>query len=397
MLAYYGTQISPNQTETIEGYLVCRNVPIARIGKQEYLARELQLDGDPERLVSVDRPPEEVFSQAALASFEGKPVTDGHPAENVTPENYNAYSRGHVQNVRRGGDFVLADLYINDANLSSDIKNGVKREVSCGYMCNYDPNGSGYKQTHIRGNHVAVVPVGRAGHEVAIKDTAPEAEKGSKYMNKFGKAVLTALGMAAKDASPEEMEGLVKTASDALEAAPAEKPEKAEKAPEAAPAKDVMVERAPKGDDLGSKLDKVIEMLASLEHKNDREEKKLSDESDLDHLLEKLTPEKKEEAVTVPADEMEEDACGLSRDTASELIRRVRPAIAAISNKEDRARVTDAFISSLTKSGVMGDILTAAQENAKKANDSRPDMESRYKEQEAIYAARNPHTVKEEK
>ena len=53
MLAYYGTDISPNQTETVEGYLICRNVPIARIGQQEYLARELMLDGDPERVVTV--------------------------------------------------------------------------------------------------------------------------------------------------------------------------------------------------------------------------------------------------------------------------------------------------------------------------------------------------------
>lgn len=392
MLAYYGTQISPNQTETVEGYLICKNVPIARTGTQEYLARELQLDGDPERIVTVDRPPEEVFSQAALASFEGKPVTDGHPAENVTPENYSAYSRGHVQNVRREGDFVLADLYINDANLSSDIKNGVKREISCGYLCNYDPQGAGYRQIHIRGNHVAVVPVGRAGHEVSIKDTALEAEKGSTNMSKFSNAVLNAFGMAAKDASPDEMEGLVKSASDALEAAPAEK------APEAAPAKDVMVERAPKGDDLGSKLDKVIEMLASLEHKNDREEKKLSDESDLDHLLEKLTPEKKEEAVTVPADEMEKDACGVSQDTAIELIRKLRPAVAAIPDKAAKARVTDALISSLTApSSVMEDIFSVTQRNARKANDSRADVESRCKEQEALYAARNPHTVKEEK
>lgn len=392
MLAYYGTEISPNQTKTVEGYLICKNVPIARTGAQEYLARELQLDGDPERLVSVDRPPEEVFSKAALASFEGKPVTDGHPAENVTPENHNAYSRGHVQNVRREGDFVVADLYINDPNLSSEIRNGVKREVSCGYLCNYEPQGAGYRQTHIRGNHVAVVPVGRAGHEVSIKDTALEAEKGSTKMSKFTNAILNAFGMAAKDASPDEMEGLVKTASDALEAAPAEK------APEAAPAKDVMVERAPKGDDLGSKLDKVIEMLASLEHKNDREEKKLSDESDLDHLLEKLTPEKKEESVTVPADEMAEDACGVSRDTAIELIKKLRPAVAAIPDKAARARVTDALISSLTSpSSTMSDILGAAQKSAQKSNDSRPDMESRCREQEAIYAARNPHTVKEEK
>ena len=87
MLAYYGTEISPNQTETVEGFLVCRNVPIARTGPQEYLAHELQLDGDPDRVIVVNRHPEDVFEDATLASFEGKPVTDGHPPENVGPEN----------------------------------------------------------------------------------------------------------------------------------------------------------------------------------------------------------------------------------------------------------------------------------------------------------------------
>ena len=150
MITYYGSQISPNKVETSEGILICRNVPIARIGQQDYLARELQLDGDPNKLVSVMRYEDDVFDKATLASFEGKPVTDGHPAESVAPENFGRLAKGHVQNVRREGDFIVADLHINDANLISDIQNGVKKEVSCGYLCNYEEDGDGYKQTHIR-------------------------------------------------------------------------------------------------------------------------------------------------------------------------------------------------------------------------------------------------------
>ena len=87
MLAYYGYTISPNQIETGEGFLICRNVPIARTGDQEYLGRELGLSGaDAEKVVIVHRPPEEVFSEAALASFEGKPTTDDHPPELLTPD-----------------------------------------------------------------------------------------------------------------------------------------------------------------------------------------------------------------------------------------------------------------------------------------------------------------------
>ena len=83
MIYYYGNEISPNQIETVEGFLICKNVPIARTGEQEYLARDLALDGDPERVIKVNRYEADVFEPATLASFEGKPVTDGHPPEEV--------------------------------------------------------------------------------------------------------------------------------------------------------------------------------------------------------------------------------------------------------------------------------------------------------------------------
>ena len=79
MITYYGYTISPNQLETGEGFLICRNVPIARIGTQDYLGYEV---GKPDtEIVTVDRPAEEVFSPAAIASFEGKPFTDDIAAE----------------------------------------------------------------------------------------------------------------------------------------------------------------------------------------------------------------------------------------------------------------------------------------------------------------------------
>ena len=57
MLAYYGYTISPNQLETGEGFLICRNVPIARTGEQEYLGRELGLTGaDSDSLITVSGP-----------------------------------------------------------------------------------------------------------------------------------------------------------------------------------------------------------------------------------------------------------------------------------------------------------------------------------------------------
>ena len=81
-----------------------------------------------------------MFRAAALASFEGKPLTDDHPPVMLTPENVGLYEKGHVQNVRRGtgewADFVVADIHVHDASTISQIQNG-KRQISCGYEVEY--------------------------------------------------------------------------------------------------------------------------------------------------------------------------------------------------------------------------------------------------------------------
>ena len=385
MIYYYGTELSPNQIEPAEGFLICKNVPIARTGMQEYTARDLMLDGDPERMIKVNRYETDVFEPAALASFEGKPVTDGHPPEEVEPANFASYAKGHIQRVRREGDFMVADLYINDPILINDVRNGIKREVSCGYICEYTADGDGYKQSKIRGNHVAVVPRGRAGHEVAIKDESPV--KGGDIMGKLTKELLKVFGAATKDASSEEIDKMAATTAAVLDAAPAETAPEAE--PTANDAQDVMVERAPKGDDLGTKLDEAISLLHELVKKETEEEKKLTDESDLDEMIEKLSGGEeieKEDAVTIPAEEME-DAC--RNMDAVEILRRVRPAVAAIKDKNDRARVTDALISSIRGNDVEA-ILSATKDAAmKNANSNNP--QKAVEEQQKLYNSRNPH------
>lgn len=394
-IAYYGSQISPHLVDTPEGFLICKDVPIARTGPQDYLARELQLDGDPDRLITVQRHPEDVFEEATLASFEGKPICDGHPPENVGPENYAAYTKGHVQNVRRDGDYIVADLYINDANLANEVRNNVKREVSCGYLCSYVPDGAGYRQSNIRGNHVAVVPKGRAGSTVAIQDTAPEAEKGgNKHMNEFWKSVLHAFGMAAKDASPEELDKMVETAATALDAEPAEK------APEAAPAEekpaeDEMIEKAPKGDDLGSKLDRIIAMLEA-KSRGGEGEHRLHDESDIDEEIKRLLGKEEEgKSITIPVENDCMDSA--AKDAAVAVLRKVRPAVAAIEDKHARAKVTDALLSAVRGKDVMGEIAKAAQDSAKAAAEktNKNTYDTMCADSEASYAARNPHKKKE--
>lgn len=218
MKAYYGSRISDHMTETPEGYLICLSVPIARTGSQKYLSSELGIDdSNPNKMISVGRTEDEVFAQATLASFEGKPVTDDHPPESVNPQNIMAYDCGHVQNVRRGvgadSDLLFADLFITNSRLIDAIKAG-RREVSCGYDCEYaeDENGN-IIQRSIRGNHVAVVENGRAGHRVAIKDSCPEYnshERGKKTMAKKDNSLFARLfSRAVRDMAPEEIEDAI--------------------------------------------------------------------------------------------------------------------------------------------------------------------------------------------
>ena len=178
-MTYFGTRLSENiSRREPEGYLICLNVPVARTGVQEYLPSELGLPEPDSRLIPVLRPEEEVFSPACMASFEGMPVTDGHPAapEGVTALNASRLQKGHAHNIRRGAgedrDLLLADLIITDGALAAEILGG-KREISCGYNYVLTEEEGRCVQREIRGNHVAVVDAGRAGPRVSIRDRDP--------------------------------------------------------------------------------------------------------------------------------------------------------------------------------------------------------------------------------
>lgn len=218
MKAFYGSRFSPNMTRTPEGFLICHNVPIARTGTQNYLASEV--GGNDDSIVVAYRLEEDVFAPSVLASFEGKPVTDDHPAEMVDSANYCGITKGTCTNVRRGegdeSDMIVADLVIMDSVLISEIEAG-KREVSCGYSCKYVPYKNGFKQVEIVGNHVAVVNNGRAGSKVAIKDKDSTilTKGGKKKMGKKKDNIfLRMFGVFIndEDTTPED----VKEAADAL-------------------------------------------------------------------------------------------------------------------------------------------------------------------------------------
>jgi Uncharacterized protein conserved in bacteria (DUF2213) len=184
MQAFYGSRLSGHLSQTPEGFLICHGARLSRTAvntPQKYRGSEIGLSSDEE--VDVYRSAQEVTNRASLASLEGKPVCDNHPAQFLTAENVGWYAKGHVQHVREGDPLpdgehaIVGDLVITDAGLIAKIKGGMKN-ISVGYDCEYAvrDDGSSFEQRKIRANHIAVVANGRAGEHVRILDTAGERE-----------------------------------------------------------------------------------------------------------------------------------------------------------------------------------------------------------------------------
>jgi hypothetical protein len=417
-ICYYGDKISTNIAMTPEGFLVCRNVPIARTGYQQYLESELFEDGDPSEIINVFRSPNEVFSTATIASFEGKPVTDGHPDVDVTPENYKEFSKGHVQHVRVGrgddADKILADLYITDQDLIDEIRNG-KRQVSAGYYAEDKEDETGrICQTKIRGNHVAVVDEGRAGHTVAIRDQKNNDSiiggilKMKKESIARKQTIKNAVIQYLKDAKPEELEKKFRDAAEVLNEV-AEKGDIQDEEP-----KEVK-EDACKDDDrdleIWKAIDAISERLDALEqreHSDEEPEAPLAEDEDKvavegsdDEIVEdedededevviegdddEVIEDEDEDVDVIPTDEVE---AKLSAKDAA--IKAISKAALGIKNPEDRKRVQDAILKATSKGkSQMSGLMKVVKQNQAKKNDQAKVLETDVLQK--IYDKFNPH------
>ena len=420
--AYFGSRISDHILKTPEGFLICKDVPIARTGTQQYRGCEF---GGPvaDGIYNVQRPEAEVFDRAAVASFEGKPVCDEHPEEDVTPDNYGRYMKGVCRDVRRGdGDLsncLVADLVIYDADLINKIEAG-KREISCGYDCLWNPTSdSSYDQLEIRGNHVAVVDKGRAGHKVAIRDAADDKKGGKKMSKSLIGRILRAL---ARDESttPEDMEAAAKLAgSSDAEPRPQPAPTPAPAAPATpAPAAVPQPENKPAAMDEATeaRFKKIEDALEAISSKLNPAQPAAEPKKDaLDALEEELqnkapaaetAPAGDEDDVIEPPEDInaqdaapEEDVEGEcvpnakeAHDAAMALIKNLKPAIAAIPNEAQRKRAADSLAilikGSMQQDAQYGKLMQMRRRNA--AKDSKPAVDD-YDLGREIAKKYNPH------
>lgn len=453
-MAFYGNYISEHMVRTPEGYLICKQVPIGRSGKIQYLDSELGI-GNAGTIITVNREEKENMNPVTLASFEGKPITDGHPDVDVDPTNYNYYQKGHLQNVRSNGKYIYADLFITDETLINEILNGNKREVSCGYDTEYKENNGNLYQTCIRGNHLAVVEEGRAGKRIRINDSADllnnklneinrqyllqdilrnkdkflysKNNKRRTNMSKVGRILTKYKRDVLKVRSVDEMNELIDKTEDALEEALVEEnnpngnlnnpmqQEVTDQDPAIAEimaaikslnAKvDSLVTGAPQSDgtpegDLqkaeleiqggipspGAAPGEVQEDIITTDENPINEDDKGVTSSKAESALEDVVSVDSKELE--PSFEIEEDKT-VAKDAALTILRNARKAIANISNPNEKRKVTDAILKSVSSIVNGKNDISNVVRVMNKASDSKWDNNKVAN----AYAKLNPHSA----
>jgi hypothetical protein len=201
---------------------------IARTGIQSYSAGELGLkDRSPSDMIRVYRPPEAVFDQQAMAGMAHRPVTNDHPSENVTADNWKRLAVGFAGgDVARDGKYIRVPLALMDAQAIRDWDAG-KRELSVGYECDLNftdgvtPEGEPYDavQDNIRPNHIALCRSARGGPELRL-DGDPHVRGDKTVATKT--ITFDGLPVEATDAAEaviNKLKGMLDTSGKALETA----------------------------------------------------------------------------------------------------------------------------------------------------------------------------------
>ena len=331
-----------------------------------------------------------------------------------------------MQNVRQGSgsdeEFLLADIVVYDKPTIQAIEEG-KREISCGYNCNYEPvENGGYRQTAIVGNHVALVKKGRAGARVAIKDEKPKDETGGKKMPSENKKTFWGkmIGLV-RDHAPEDLEMAVDemTAACANDEGELTEPAAAPVAPKEERPENPVADETPEGNpapnQLEERLTKMETLLAEVvKCLQPKPEPDALDE--LENELQGKTPVTADESEEGTEEEpaKEEEASGIIEEKPAEsekaatdslaLLKQVKPIVAGIKDPQQRKTMSDTLAALLRNQ--MGNPQPAAAkgggyslllEAKKQAHDSKTPVEDERDLGHQWASMLNPHYKKEVK
>ena len=195
------------------GYMHVSLTPISKAQVSPYLGKELEgweeQKLEPDRIYYGLRDPDEL--KKAAPTFNGMPLLLNHHEmdANVQPKEFVVGSTG--TDAEFDAPYLMNSLSITDADAVQRVQDGTMKELSCCYFFTADFTPGTYKENgqnvpydfvmrNIRGNHVALVEQGRAGHDVAVADELKEELK------KRGKLkVQKKMTKKAKDAALEKM------------------------------------------------------------------------------------------------------------------------------------------------------------------------------------------------
>ena len=295
-------QLSKNKyIEKETGYLICENAVLGSTGYQDYLAHELDIPNvDPNTIIRVYRPAEEVFKPESLASLENKALVVLHPNEMVNSSNDTRLRKGSVFNVREEDGVIKGTIQITDEDTIQ--KTHYTKCLSLGYTLELDPmkdKENVYIARNIKYNHLALVPKGRS--KVAqINDASCDIEnqEKEKYMSLFNRKVNDAKNDEEKkdeevkdECMKDECKTDVKDQEETSKERKDEERDEKEGAEEDTVTKEIE-KRVAKGDYTQKDLEKLLEKLKSKkgreevkeDYKERKEEEKESKAKDSAHL-----------------------------------------------------------------------------------------------------------------
>lgn len=237
-MVYFSDALTLDAPKRVGGGYMAVRARAARTGVYQYAGREVDPDNAhglrDQASVNVLRDEATVFDPAAVRSFIGKPVTDDHPKEAVTRDNWRDHSRGVIMGALRDGDHLAFDLLLMDGPTIDKVDAG-KRQLSNGYSAELEfgdfkaPDGTACQARQSRisdGNHVALVDAARGGSSCRIGDAAPCSAQPQSFLDALTtqeKPVKKILldGLTVDIADPDTAERTVNTLRDQRDAATA--------------------------------------------------------------------------------------------------------------------------------------------------------------------------------
>ena len=186
------------RTIDANGFLHVKLTPISKACVNPYLGREIpgweESGLKPNEIYYGLRPADEL--ERAADTFNGLPVLIDHHDESADKPQKEWRVGSTGTDAMFDGEYLKNSLHVTDQQAIDLINSGKARELSCAYF--FEPEFTpgelegvpyDFVMKNIKGNHVALVPEGRAGHDVRVADSGAVVKEASmkKKISKLAK------------------------------------------------------------------------------------------------------------------------------------------------------------------------------------------------------------------